>query len=368
VRENEGAQQSVANIVISSEAKSGATVVKQGESSTESKSTVAAVMFDPNVMAVSKKILGTYSVPDVVSILKYGSQITQSPTADTVVTDFCCNLDYVAVQNLLNMRFGDVRCYSQCSFEQMKGYANDKLKAYVVPEFMSTLEAVVCFKRLGHVLGRVFGFNDRLLKMWENCANAVSNISIMNKSLFKRFDTNNSAVILFNEVLRIISQSCTSRATTAESLEVAFDTLNLDVTRSWVQRVLNEVKEEEFDRILAGGVSKSVGKRSSVDTSPLEPEPAKKISKGTTKPVAAASSSLSSSSSSTSSTVSAGSGICKYDCSTQGCSNSKCRFLHLRRKLTRSEKDQVKAEIAKFNNTPGMNPSKKLKEEPRVLG
>jgi hypothetical protein len=111
VRENEGAQHSVANIVVSSEGKSGTTVVKQGESSTESKSTVAAVMFDPNVMAVSKKILGTYSVPDVVSILKYGSQLTQSPTADTVVTDFCCNLDYGAVQSLLKMRFGDVRSY-----------------------------------------------------------------------------------------------------------------------------------------------------------------------------------------------------------------------------------------------------------------
>jgi len=262
------------------------------------------------------------------------------------------------------MRFGDVRSYSQCSFDQMKGYANDKLKVYVVPEFMSTLDAVVCFKRLGHILGRIFGFHDRLLKSWDNCANAVSNISIMNKSLFKRFDTNNSAVILFNEVIRIISQSCSSRATTAESLEVAFETLNIDVTRSWVQRVLNEIKEEEFDKILAGGFSKSLGKRPSADTSPLDPDPAKKVSKPAAKSVTGAAAATSSSSSS----VLAGSGICKYDCSTQGCGNAKCRFLHLRRKLTRVEKDQVKAEIAKFNNTPGMNPNKKLKEDPKVLG
>ncbi len=215
---------------------------------------------------------------------------------------------------------------------------------------------------MGLILGRLFGFHERLLKSWENCANAVSNISIMNKAEYKRFDTNNSAVVLFNHVLRIISQSCTSSSTTAASLEVAFETLNVDVSRGWVQRVLNTIKEEEFDRMLAGGSTKTSGKRAAAETSALEPEPAKKLSKSTAKPVTSAVS-LSSVSS-----ISAGSGICKYDCSTQGCSNMKCRFLHLSRKLTQSEKVQVKSEIAKFNNTPGMNPNKKLKEDPKMLG
>ena len=368
MRESDGAQTLVAQIVVSSESKRGTSSSSSGDASTDVTSKVAAVLFDPSIMAVTKKQLGMYTAADVVSILLYGSKLTPSPAIGTVVSDLACHLDYERMLALLYFDFGDVRCYAQCSKQQLQDYLMDKKVVYAFDVMLNTMEAAVCFKRLGLILGRLFGLHERILRSWDSCANAVVNISINNRAEYSRFDVNNSAVHLFNEIIRVISQACTSKATTAISLEQALEALNLDIGQAWVTRSLLIIDRKEMDAMLANA-SKSSGKRSAAEVSlPVSATPAKQSK---TAIVPSTPSSLTVTAVTTSSvSPSTGSGICKFDCSTQGCNNARCRFQHLRgqRALTRAEKTQVKAEIAKYNSTPGMNSSKKIKEDRSMLG
>jgi hypothetical protein len=111
MRESDGSQTLVAQIVVSSEAKRGTSSSATGDSTTDASSKVAAVLFDPNIMAVTKKQLGMYTTADVVSILLYGSQLMPSPAIGTVVSDLACHLDHEHMLALLSFNFGDVRCY-----------------------------------------------------------------------------------------------------------------------------------------------------------------------------------------------------------------------------------------------------------------
>ena len=317
---------------------------------------------------MTKKQLGTYTVADVVSVLLYVCKLTPSPGIGTVVSDLACHLDYEHMLALLSFDFGDVRCYAQCSQQQLRDYVADKKIVYAFDGMLNTMEAAMCFKRLGLILGRLFGWHDRILRSWDNCANAVINISLNNRAEYSRFDVNNSAVQLFNEIIRVISQACTSKATTAVSLEQALEALNLDIGQAWVIRTLMIIDRNEMDALLANS-SKSAGKRSPSDSSlHVSATPAKqpKLALVSSTPSASTVSAVPTAGNSPAN----GSGICKFDCSTQGCNNSRCRFQHLRgqRALTRAEKAHVKSEIAKYNSTPGMNSSKKIKEDRSMLG
>jgi hypothetical protein len=182
----------------------------------------------------------------------------------------------------------------------------------------------------------------------------VLNIYLRHENEYLRFDTNNSAVRIFNAILNNFSQVCSSRASTSESLEAAISVLDIDINQDWIQSLLKVIEKEEIHATMG----KLSLKRNFIE-SLAEDEQEWRSKKLKTKVIKA--------------TVVAQPvmhKICKFNCCTRGCTSNNCRFEHVKgsRTLSKSEKDYIKNEIKKYNSLPHVTAAMELKEELCVLG
>jgi hypothetical protein len=133
----------------------------------------------------------------------------------------------------------------------MESYALDKLKVYKAPSYLSTLDAAVCFKRVGMIASRLFNLNDRVLLVFMTAGNEMVQFAMECAHLYPRFEINNSAVVLFNEMLKGLTSAWTCPASTTIHLEDSIQCMRVNENMEWIQKRLKRIETDEHTELMS---------------------------------------------------------------------------------------------------------------------
>jgi hypothetical protein len=382
VRKISEGHQLVASFAVKSDAKKEGiteTSYNQGQSST--RQTIAQVAYSDSIMAITEKQHGKLNVLNVVYSASRGCQLGEPPIPGNVVLDLSCSLSYADMLSLLNFIIPDIQCFRPCHKLEMEASAKDKTKVGEVGPLLSSAEVSVCMKRAIHLMIRLFGIHQRIVSRWIAVANSLTDFELENREEYPRFGMNGSAAILVNEMISHFSAALTNKDSTVSSIELAIENFDMNINKPWIARRLRAIQTNEVSDLLS--VQQSM-KRARLTEKVIGLEPSKfqlgvsqhqqklgsKIVKAKNLLSAGNKATIITSTAQVSNLNVKFGGICRSNCSLEGCVRDKCRFEHVKgiRSLSTAEKMHIKQMISTHNTNAVKTGFPVLTEDPSVLG
>jgi hypothetical protein len=189
-------------------------------------------------------------------------------------------------------------------------------------------------------------------------------------SLNPRFNLNNSALVIFDEMISQLSTVATTQGATNEHLEAAIACFDIEPSTPWVVLELQQLAILDIGRSIAH-TEISVSKKRAISAASSEEflEPFNK------KQVVSSNQTVANTASVAVMSKKAGKGkakkICRGDCSIEGCSRgSHCIFEHVKgiRTLSKLEKQAMREVIKNHNSITGKTGFTTLTADPNVVG